>query len=63
MINLANPSNFTISIPTGAQSVYSLVSSWPLQLPAGSESLAVATTARLSANLNLAGGALTGGTW
>lgn len=58
-----NPGANTITIASGTQSIYSLSSSWPILLAAGAESLAVATTAQLSADLTLAGGTLLGGNY
>ena len=57
-INVA--ANPTIQVNCGAQPVHSLASSDPLNI---SGTLAVATTAQLSANITLAGGILKGGTY
>ena len=58
-INVAG--NPTIMLASGTQSIHSLVSGDPLQLTGGT--LAVTTTAQLSAKLTLAGGTLSGGTY
>jgi hypothetical protein len=59
-VTINGATNPTIVLASGTQSVHSLTTSDPITLSGGS--LAVATTADLSANLTLAGGTLQGAT-
>jgi len=59
IINAAG--NPTIQLASGTQTIHSLVSADGLKLSGGT--LAVATTAQFTGNLNLAGGTLLGGTY